>query len=324
MFDVAELAGVSAQTVSRTLRGYQHVSERTRKKVLDAVAELGYRRNAAAAALASGRSSALGVVGLDHGSFRFDVMSGIVGVAAQRGYTVNMATTATLESKDVTRAISRLLDQSVAGIVLAFTFTEIDAAAEALIAEVPTIAVGGDRKDWADAIALDKHAGTGNATRYLLDLGHETVTYVGGLRELGLADAWRAELERAGRPIPDVLEGDWTPTSGYALGRRIADDPTITAVLVASDEMAFGVMRGLQEAGRSIPGEISVMGAADSRLSPWVSPPLSSVEEPLMEIGARAARYLLHRIGQDEGPFVSEKIVPRLIIRASTAAPAVN
>jgi DNA-binding LacI/PurR family transcriptional regulator len=321
MQDVARLAGVSPQTVSRTLRGYKHVSAAARQKVLAAVNELGYRRNGSASSLASGHTRAIGVVALGEGSFRFEVMRGISAVADAAEYTVNMVTTASSRPADLERAVSRLLDQSVAGIVLALTVSETSDELERLIAEAPTIAVGGERPDWSAAISVDAQAATRNAVRYLLDLGHETVSYITGFGGTALEGAWRDELIQQGRPIPEILEGDWSPESGYELGKQLALDTAVTAVLVAGDDMAFGAMRALADAGVRIPDDMSIMGSADNHFSPWSSPPLSSIEALLDERGARSARYLLHLLDDDDEPFFASPTVPRLVIRASTASP---
>ncbi|MCM3778248.1 LacI family DNA-binding transcriptional regulator [Microbacterium hydrocarbonoxydans] len=320
MQDVARLAGVSPQTVSRTLRGYPHVSASAREKVLAAVRELGYRRNTAAAALASGRSRSIGVVALGQGSFRFEVMTGISAVAEQARYTLNMVTAASEAPEHIAAAVSRLLDQSVAGVVLALTLDETSPELEAVLAEVPSIAVDGHRPEWADAIAVDSETATRNAVRYLLDLGHSTVHYMSGSGGARLTEAWRSSLEESGKEIPPVLAGDWTPESGYALAERLLDSRA-TAVLVAGDEMAFGVLRRLSVAGVSVPDAMSVMGAAASRFSEWMSPPLSSIDEPLAERGARAARYLLRRIGEADEPLAEQVIVPELLLRSTTAPP---
>lgn len=321
MEDVARLAGVSPQTVSRTLRGYQHVSEAAREKVLAAVKELGYRRNAAAAALASGRSRAIGVVALGEGSFRFGVMAGISAVAAASGYTVNMVTTPTQQPRDVARAVTMLLDQSVAGIVLALSLTGSDEELDRLLDEVPTIAIGGGRPEWDDAIAVDTVTATGNAVRYLLGLGHKTVHYVSGVGGAAFAQAWSDELTAHGRSVPPVFEGDWTPRAGYVIGAQIAHERGVTAVLVAGDEMAFGVMRALDDAGVRIPDDISVMGASSNQFSEWMNPPLSSVDDALDTQDERAVGYLLHRFGGASEPYISELVVPELVIRSSTAPP---
>lgn len=323
MIDVARVAGVSPQTVSRTLNGYPHVSAAAREKVLAAVAELGYRRNRMASALASGHSRSIGVVTLGEGSFRFDVATGIIAEAEAAGYTVTMSVTASQESPDIARAVTRLLEQNVAGIVLALTLGEADEELEQLIAEVPTIALGGARQDWRDAIAIASGPpATRRAVEYLLILGHETVWYIAGAGAPHFTDEWRATLQDAGRPVPDVLQGDWSPESGYEQGLLLAKIPEATAVFVAGDEMAFGALRALHESGVRVPEDISVMGADDNRLSRFATPGLTTIRFPYDEMGVRAVRYLLHHLNDPDEPFSSQLLVPEFVIRESTAPPA--
>src|SRR5436305_1736234 len=102
------------------------------------------------------------------------------------------------------------------------------------------------------------------ATRHLIDLGHRTVHHVAGpagwLDAAGRAEGWRAELDRAGRPVPAPLQGDWSARSGYAAGRALAADPDVTAVFCANDHLALGLLRAFHEAGRQVPAEVSVVG----------------------------------------------------------------
>ncbi|WP_457100751.1 LacI family DNA-binding transcriptional regulator [Microbacterium sp. P5_E9] len=322
MIDVARLAGVSPQTVSRTLSGYPHVSTVAREKVLAAVAELGYRRNRVASALASGNSRSIGVVTLGEGSFRFDVATGIIAEAEAAGYTVTMSVTASLDTSDIARAMTRLLEQNVAGIVLALTLADIDDEMEQLLSEVPTIALGGPRQRWTDAIAIASGApATRRAVDYLLNLGHETVWYVAGEGAPQFADEWRATLTDAGRPVPDLLQGDWSPESGYENGLLLAKIPEATAVFVAGDEMAFGVLRALQESGVRVPEDISVMGADDNRLARYAVPALTTIKFPYDLMGVRAVRFLLHDLENPNEPFSSELVEPEFVIRESTAPP---
>jgi DNA-binding LacI/PurR family transcriptional regulator len=321
MNDVARLAGVSPQTVSRTLSGYPHVSAAAREKVLAAVAELGYRRNRAAAALASGRSRSIGVVALGEGTYRFDVANGIIAEAEAAGHTINMIVTASDRPADVARAVSRLLDQNVAAIVLALPLGETDDELERLLSEVPTIALGGSRQEWLDAIAVDSEASTRRGVEYLLGLGHDTVWYLAGSESPGLEAAWRSTLEAAGRHVPDVLQGDWSPESGYESGLRLAKIPEATAVFVAGDGMAFGALRALHDSGVRVPDDISVVGSDDHALSRWAIPALTTMHIPYDLIGARAVKYLLHELEGAGEPFSSEWVAPDIVIRDSAGEP---
>jgi DNA-binding LacI/PurR family transcriptional regulator len=191
------------------------------------------------------------------------------------------------------------------------------------MSEVPTIALSGPRKDWTDAIAIASGPpATRRAVEYLLGLGHETVWYMAGAGAPEFTEEWRSTLNEAGRAVPDVLQGDWSPESGYENGLLLAKIPEATAVFVAGDAMAFGALSALHESGVRVPEDISVMGADDHRLSRFANPGLTTIKFPYDLMGVRAVRYLLHQLEHADQPFTSELLIPEFVIRESTAPPA--
>lgn len=326
MTDVARLAGVSAQTVSRTLSGHPNVQSATRAKVLAAVEQLGYRRNNAARALSSGRSRALGVVTLRTGFYsRTAVTVGIEATAAEAGYIVNSVTTPSLDASEIQEAMSRLADQGVEGIVLAVPLINTNAAIDELTRALPTITIDGSRTESTEVVAIDQTEVGRLATQHLLDLGHETVWHVAGPRQWLDASSrtrgWRNTLGSAGREVAPELTGDWSPASGYQAGLILGRIPEVTAAFVASDEMAFGVIRALGELGRAVPGDISIVGVDDISLAEYCSPALTTVAQPFADMGRLAVEHLLRTIAHPGAVPPVETIEPQLIVRGSTAAP---
>ncbi|PZT70317.1 LacI family transcriptional regulator [Streptomyces sp. SW4] len=324
MADVARAAGVSAQTVSRVLSGHPNVQEKTRVKVLTAVEQLGYRRNNAARVLSSGRSRTIGVVTLQtHYYSRGLVTSGIESAARAAGYTVDVATTASLDTSAIEDALCQLSDQGVEGIVLAVPLIHTSRRIEQLTRSLPTVTVDGSRTPDTEVVAVDQGLAARLATRHLLDLGHDTVWHVTGpeawLESANRRDAWRATLEAAGRPVPPPLEGDWSPASGHRNGLVLGRIPDVTAVFVASDEMAFGVIKALHELGRRVPEDISVVGVDNIELAAYCRPPLTTVAQPFAEMGALAVTHLLRSIADPDAVPEPESVEPRLVVRASTA-----
>ncbi|MEU6451744.1 LacI family DNA-binding transcriptional regulator [Streptomyces sp. NPDC046979] len=326
MTDVARAAGVSAQTVSRVLSDHPHVREKTRADVMAAVARLGYRRNNAARMLSSGRSRTIGVVTLRTTFYsRALVTSGIEGAAQAAGYTVSTATTASLDTSAIEDALSRLTDQGVEGIILSVPLIHTSPRLEELTRATPTLTIDGSRTDATEVVAVDQSLAARLATRHLLDLGHETVWHLAGpeqwLEAASRREGWRTTLEAAGRAVPPPLEGDWSPASGYRGGLVLGRIPDATAVFVASDEMAFGVVRALRELGRRVPEDISVVGVDDIELAEYCSPPLTTVAQPFAQMGELAVAHLLRYIAAPETVPEPESVEPRLVVRASTAAP---
>ena len=323
MTDVARVAGVSAQTVSRVLSGHPNVQQKTRAKVLAAVEQLGYRKNNAARVLSSGRSRTIGVVQLQTSFYsRTAIAVGIEQAARAAGYSVSAATSPSLDASSIEEAMSRLADQGVEGIILALPLVHSTKAIEEITKATPTITIDGSRTSATEIVAIDQSQAARIATQHLLDLGHKTVWHVSGpsgwLDALSRGEGWRRTLEDAGITPPPALEGDWSPASGYRNGLILGRIPEVTAVFVASDEMAFGVIRAFHELGRRIPEDISVVGVDDIALAEYCSPSLTTVAQPFAEMGELAVQHLLRYMADPEVTLAPASVEPHLIVRSST------
>jgi DNA-binding LacI/PurR family transcriptional regulator len=154
------------------------------------------------------------------------------------------------------------------------------------------------------------------------ELGHETVWHITGppnfIESRQRLKGWRTTLERAGADLPEPLVGDWSPRAGYDLGRRLSRERAVTAVFVANDQMALGLLRAMHEAGREVPGELSVVGFDDIPEASYFLPPLTTVRQDFNEMGRRSLRALLRTIETGEPPSSGMLVSPELIVRAST------
>jgi DNA-binding LacI/PurR family transcriptional regulator len=324
MADVAEAAGVSAQTVSRALRDSPNVNPATKRRVLDAVEKLGYRFNSAAKALSSGRSNTFGLVLLQSGGYysRSAVTAGVEAAAGAAGYAVSIATIAGLDPGHLERSLAKLADQGVDGIVIAVPLISVTRKIEDITREIPTVTVDGSRTAGARVLGIDQREAGRIATQHLLDLGHRQVWHVAGPDEWIEArqrrQGWQECLAAAGIEAPPPLEGDWSPGSGYRQGSILAMIPEVTAVFVASDEMAFGTIRALHERGRRVPGDVSIVGVDDIALAAYCTPPLTTVRQDFYRSGADAVNLLLDTAQQ---PAVTEPTPATLSLRSSTAGP---
>nr|WP_043218499.1 substrate-binding domain-containing protein [Streptomyces sp. 351MFTsu5.1] len=333
MADVARIAGVSHQTVSRVLNDHPNVRDRTRERVLAAVRELGYRPNAAARTLATRRTRTLGVISFNTTLYGPACMLyGIEQAAREYDYFVTVAAVGTLDRRSVLDAVDRLRNQGVAGIVVIAPQTAAVGALANVPKDVPLVAVGCGAHTALVSVAVDNEAGAELATSYLLDLGHRTVHHLLGPRTWLDAQereaGWRAALEKRGAPVPEPLAGaDWTARTGYEHGRRIADDPEVTAVFCANDHMALGLLRALQQAGRRVPEDISVVGFDDMAETDYFGPSLTTVRQDFDELGRRALHALIEIVGDpDSGIPASGRrphivIPPSLVVRASATRP---
>ena len=327
MADVAKLAGVSLQTVSRVINDSPHVHSATRERVQDAMRKLEYRPNPVARALVTGRSRTLGVVSFDTTLYGpASTLFGIERAAHDAGYFVSIVSLRSLTPSSVVSAVERLREQGVDGILV---IAPQESATQALLhlpEDVPVVAAEAGPDDSVPRVAVDQIAGARLATAHLLDLGHRTVWHISGppdwLEAQDRVDGWRATLDAAGAPAPPVLVGDWSARAGYELGGDLAANPDVTAVFVANDQMALGLLRSLHEAGRRIPGDISVVGFDDIPEAAYFTPPLTTVRQNFNEMGRRSLLLLLDQIESGVRTPARETVAPELIVRASTTAAA--
>lgn len=326
MTDVARLAGVSAQTVSRTLSNHPHVQSATRSRVLAAVEQLGYRRNSAARALSSGRARMIGVVMHHTASYAEGSLSvGIERAAREAGYAVTIATTTSVTPESVEVALAQVADQGADGLIVTVPLIRTTHRFDEITRTLPTIATDGSRTPWAEVVAVDQRQIGRLATEHLLGLGHETVWHVTGpdgwLESGQRREGWRDALAAADAEMPPELRGDWSAESGYRAGLIIGRIPNATAVFAASDEMAFGVLRALHELGRAVPDDVSVIGVDDIPLAAYASPPLTTVAQPFERIGALAVAHLLRFFESDDALPEHHTVESSLVVRSSTAPP---
>jgi DNA-binding LacI/PurR family transcriptional regulator len=322
MSDVGRLAGVSHQTVSRVINGNRHVRPETRRRVLAAMNELGYRPNLAARTLATGRSNMLGVVSFDTTLYGpASMLFGIERAAHEAGYFIIVASMTALDRPSLTNAVERLRVQGVDGILV---IAPLDVAAEALRYapdDIPLVAMTGGAGE-IPVVEVDQISGAAQATGHLLDLGHSNVWHIAGptgfIEAARRLQGWRETLESAGIEPPEPLTGDWSSRSGYELGSRLAADAAVTAVFVANDQMALGVLRAMHEQGRRIPADVSVIGFDDIPEAPYLLPPLTTIRQDFNELGNRALRLMLQTIDAGDGQLRGSSVEPELIVRAST------
>ena len=326
MNDVAAAAGVSHQTVSRVLNGSELVREATRARVLAAISELGYRRNNAARVLATKKSHRIGMISAHlalHGPSMIAVSVQAAGHNA--GYEVSLVAVEDFSANSLGEAVDRLLDEAVEAIVAAVAHRDALSQALALELPVPVVVVQGVRQGQPMAAGIDQEAGARLAVEHLLDLGHRQVAHVSGPPEWIEAgqrrDGWRqAHAQRNLLPGPE-LDGDWSPKSGYEAGLRIARDRDVTAVFVANDAMALGLLHALHEQRREVPGEVSVVGFDNSLETPYLWPALTTVNQEFSLLGQRAVDLTLRALSGEPEPSV-DLVRPTLVVRDSTAAPA--
>ena len=326
MADVAARAGVSHQTVSRVINRHPSVAPHTRARVEQAIAELGYRPNIAARALVTGSTRTIGLVTVNINPYGpAQTMIGLERAARAAGYSLSVAILDHPTAEAMRDAIDSFVAQCVDAVVALSTYDDAAAAVSAIVSPVPLVMVQAGAGEDRPAVGVDQEAGARLATRHLLSLGHRTVHHVAGpeasQEARGRVIGWRAELIAAGAPVPDLLRGDWTPSSGYAAGKELAarmraEGGGVTAVFLGNDQMALGLLAALHEEGLSVPGDVSVVGFDDLPEAPYFSPPLTTVRQDFAELGRRGVQLLLARLRGEE--LHLDAVPPELLVRSST------
>ncbi|WP_405577561.1 LacI family DNA-binding transcriptional regulator [Streptomyces sp. NBC_01190] len=335
MADVAQVAGVSHQTVSRVLSNHPNVRDTTRAEVQRAIEELGYRRNSSARALVTRRTLTLGVVACNPTLFGpASMLFGLEEAARDEGYMVSAVTLRRYTARALADAIDHLSDWGVEGIVVMVPQRAAVAALAELRLPFPVVTVEGGHSLPIPGVSVDQELGARLVTGHLLGAGHRTVWHVAGppdwLEAGARVSGWRATLEEAGAEVPPPLVGDWTPLSGYRAGQELAGrvaasgarrrSPDVSAVFVANDQMALGVMRAFREAGLTVPGQVAIAGFDDIPEAEFFAPPLTTVRQDFTAVGQASIRLLVSRLESGGTLPNDERVVidPRLIVRSST------
>jgi DNA-binding LacI/PurR family transcriptional regulator len=327
IMDVAAAAGVSHITVSRVINNRAGVRAETRERVLSAMTQLDYRPNHAARALVTGRSRTIGVICYNTALYGpAAALLGLEQAAREAGYFVTILGIKTLDAGSVEEAVGLLRQQAVSGLIIISPQAVMSDAFDRLPLDLPTIAVWGHRRSRIPVVAAGDEAGAATATRHLLELGHRNVWHVAGpAGRVGAEDrlkGWRAALRAAGISAPAVLRGDWSAESGYAAGQVLAADPAVTSVFVANDQMALGVLRAFNEAGRAVPRSVSVVGFDDIPEAAYYTPPLTTIRQDFNALGRKSVALLLRAIGEGNGNDAAHVTLPvELVVRESTAPP---
>lgn len=322
MHDVAARAGVSHQTVSRVLNDFPGIRPATRDRVRAAIEELGYRRNFAARALVTGRTQTIGMVGPRIPDFGpLSTLHSVEGAARTAGFhTLLTSAEPTVES--ITEALDFLVGRSVDGVALVAQQQSVADALAAYRVEVPLIHLltGGEPRGLAASI--DQRAGARKALEHLLEQGHTRIQHISGPPTYIESQLRRDEYLNvvAQRRLPrfDILEGDWTADSGFAAGKRI--DPSATAVFCANDQMAFGVIHALSTMGRTVPGDISIVGFDDTSEARHSLPPLTTVRQDFAAVGRLAVDLIVAQM-KGEDTSATPLVWPELVLRGTVAPP---
>lgn len=321
--DVAQLAGVSYQTVSRVLNRSEQVSVRTRERVEAAMQQLNYVPNRVAQQLAGKATRTLGLATSDLALMApAQIASAIQRRAAAAGYHLVIA----MESgNDAAATVNELLAQRVDGLLINLPLQAEEAQQiQALCGAKPALFLDVEPQAAVAQCQYPNHPGARAAVEHLVALGHRQIGLLNGPERSVSARqreaAWRQALADHQLKPHCSLRGDWSAQSGYQMLLAQLPDALPQALLVANDQMALGAMRALHQHGVAIPGQISVIGYDDTAESAWYQPPLTTVRQDLQQLGVLSVERLLAQL---QGETLSDAALETtLVIRETTAPPA--
>ena len=327
MADVAALAGVSHQTVSRVLNDLPVVREDTRARVLAAAEELGYRRNILARALATKKTRLLGIVAF--GTAWYGPAATLLGIqqaARDARYFVTVAGLDSLNEESLREAVDVLSGYSPDGFVVVTLGQSVSRVLAEMSVDAPLVTVGSERgTPDIPAVGIDQELGARLATEHLLQLGHRTAHQLAGpdtwLEAEARLSGWRDCLRERGAPVPAVTRGDWSAASGYRAAQELLRKPDVTAVFVANDYMALGLLAACRDAGVRIPEDLSVVGFDSTPQSEFFAPPLTSILQDFQAVGRTSIDVLLDLVEERGAPPARSVITPSLVTRSSAGAP---
>jgi DNA-binding LacI/PurR family transcriptional regulator len=324
--DVAALAGVSYQTVSRVLNDSPSIKPSTRQRVLDVIAEVGYRPNQAARALVTSRSRTIGVLSSQTAHYGPTTsVNAIEQAAREAGYRLSITSISSGDYASIKSAIDYLLSQAVEALVVIAPQVRVFDALADLSINVPYVTLESTGRDSGHSLSVDQVAGARLATKHLIDLGHSEITHISGPQDWIEADArmqgFLHEINDAELRTRAPILGDWSAHFGYYAGLELLRFRDFTAVFAGNDQMALGFMHACRESGLDVPGDISVVGFDDIPEAAHFSPPLTTVRQNFAEIGRRAVELLLSELSGGAGQN-HDQIRPELVVRATTAPPA--
>ncbi len=333
--EVAKAACVSAQTVSRVINNRPDVADDTRQRVQDIIAELGYSPNALARSLIQGRTNTLGVVGYGlsyYGPSR--TLTGIERQCNELGYSMLLSLMREPDAGAGVELLNGLLERKVDGVIWAVP--EIGEHRAALVEQVrssgvPVVFINMQPNPDLSVVSIDNYTGGKQAALHLLSRGYHKVGIITGPGDWWESrrrlEGWRSAMLEAGHVTASELEalqeeGDWYPSSGETgLEKLLARVPDLEAVFACNDPMALGALLAARRLGKRVPEDLAVVGFDDVPEARYFFPALSTMRQPLTEMGSQAVR-MLHRLLtlRDSDADRPEQIwlQPELVVRSSS------
>ena len=331
--EIARMCGVSVQTVSRVINGRPDVSPTTRAAVEAVIASVGFQPSAVARSLVQRRSNTLGVIAAGLRYFGVaQTLNGITEESEASGYALLVKELAAFDTVDIVPVIDFLVAHRVEGII--FAAPELETNVRSVQAQLPAacppiVFLKSEPSAAHTTIGIDNHAGGRRATEHLLSLGRRRIGHLSGPLEWHEArdrrDGWWDAHRDAGAAAGPRFEGNWSSASGAAAFRQMLSvQPDLDAIFAGNDQMALGVLHVAHERGIRVPDDLAVVGFDGLPESAEFTPSLTTVNQPLGELGRLAVDELLAHVRAEPGSFEPRTIVleTELIVRDSAPHPS--
>ncbi|SET80362.1 transcriptional regulator, LacI family [Oceanobacillus limi] len=326
IYDVAREANVSMATVSRVVNGNPNVKPTTRKKVLATIERLGYRPNAVARGLASKKTTTVGAIIPDISSIFFaELARGIEDIATMYKYNIILSNSDQNKDKEL-QLINTMLEKQVDGIIFMGGNISEEHVSQFSTASVPVVlAATYDGSESIPSVNIDYEEAAFEATKFLIDQGNTNLAFISGqedtvINQLKYQGYLRALKESSiDKKDEYIIHGDYSYDSGIESVQSLMNlDQKPTGIFVASDEMALGVIHGAQDLGYHVPDDLEVFGFDNTRLATMVRPTLSTIVQPMYDIGAVAMRLLTKFMNKEEVDEQKVVLPHRIVERNST------
>ncbi len=325
IIDVAREAGVSYGTVSRVINDSPNVKPETRSKVKEVITRMGFVGNRNARSLVSGRSNVIGLLIPDLGTaYIGEIIRGIDFELETAKYNLMLYTTHRRETKEA-GYISSLIQSGVDGVILILPRNPANYLDRLRALNFPYVLVDHQGIDeQGPAVGATNFQGALDATEYLISLGHTNIAFITGSMDLGCAQerlaGYKSALEKHNIPVNQdwIIEGDFEQSAGYVGAKvLISQQNKPTAIFASNDMMAFGVMNAVRDMGLKIPNDISIIGFDDIFQSSQTMPGLTTVQQPLEQMGRKATKMLVEMMSEGEITSGKIELPTHLVIRDS-------
>lgn len=324
IYDVAKLAGVSHQTVSRAINNADNIREETRQRVLDAMAELKYQPNRAARSLATSRSKLIGVLTSDAGIFSAENLRLAIDTEtrAEGYFAIAVRVDADTESS-IENALRQLSELGIEAIIVVAPQSNVVDVAKRFDPDMPLVTIDFlDRPD-VFSVSIDNYSGARIATKHLIQHGHQKILHVAGPKNqyesMERTRGYRDEMLASGLEPLELIQGDWTSETGFKIGKDLAlRVGEFTAIFACNDNLALGMLHAFSAAEIRVPDQVSIVGFDDAPESAYFNPPLTTMHQDFGVVGRRAVALLFEEIA-GVANIRREQVLPTLTERSSVA-----